>query len=126
MRRKQWRRLLQVRIQETLMGILIFSILFCMYPAPVQAANSPRSIDHAVDLMYAARGFLLEEDIEEGEPTAGGGVFAIRTFAAPDSPAEQILVRLINATKRELADIERACREVRGTFSEAGQECEED
>ncbi len=106
----------------SLVVILMFQLVF---PPVANAADMKRTPEAAIDLMVAARGMLLEEDLDDGSAIAGRGrVFSIRKDVSPESPAEQILVRLINATKGELEEIEQACRELKSSFSEPGQECE--
>ena len=111
------------RILSFLLLITLLPIL--QIPVTGEAADPSRAMEDAMDLMIAAHGILLEEDVDPDAFLPGGAVrFSIRTDVPPNSPADQILVRLINATKRELGDIERACREILNSFVEPGQECE--
>jgi hypothetical protein len=110
-----------------LLLVASITLLISIFPLdPVDAAVSPRSFDESFDLMNAARGILLEEDIEEGDEVARAPVlFSMRADVPANSPADQILIRLINATKRELGELEKACREARRLFSEEEKKCEE-
>lgn len=106
--------------------LIAILILQGALPTVAVAAGPVRSFDDSFDLMVAARGILIEEDSDDGSEIAGGSkAFSIRRDVPPDSPAEQILVRLINATKKQLGDLEQACKEMRNSFSEEGQDCEE-
>jgi len=109
-----------------LIVLLSFFLGATISDALAQSPREKRTMDDALDLMYAARGILLEDDVDEdAQASVGHGLLMVIADVPPNSPAEQILVRLINTTKRELGDVEKACRDLRGSFSEPGQECEE-
>lgn len=113
--------------RKRLMSLLVLSSLAVplLSPLPATGAEPSRQLDDALDLMTAAQGILLEEDQDLEASLPGAAVRTARRAAVPpDSPADQILVRLINATKRELGELERACRALKGSFAEPGQECE--
>jgi hypothetical protein len=111
---------------RVLSAFLLAIFLVGLLPVEYEAADATRTSEDAYDLMVAARGILVEDDIDDGEDIAGGSrVFLIRADVPPGSPADQILVRLINATKKQLGDLEQACKEMRGSFSEGEKDCEE-
>ncbi len=117
-----------LRWMHRLVALIIIASLMApsMMPRSTEGAEYSRELDEALDLMVAAHGILLEEDSDDGNEIAGRGrVFSIRRDVPPESPAEQILVRLINATKKQLGDLEQSCNELRGSFSEGDQDCEE-
>lgn len=112
--------------RNVILVLVALLILQTIYPAPANSAEVERSPEAAIDLMVAARGMLIEDDVDDGEDNAGGGqVFSIRRDVPPNSVADQILVRLINATKKQLGDLEQACNELRGSYDQPGQECED-
>jgi hypothetical protein len=110
----------------SILALIVMIVAQGVFPHLVSAAEVSRSMEESYDLMVVAHGILLEEDVDDGGDIAGGAaVFSIRRDVPPDSPADQILVRLINATKKELGDLEQTCKELRTSFSEEGQECED-
>ncbi len=119
--------MIRIDARRNLLLILIGALVLQWAVPPVAVASGPaRSFEDAYDLMVAARGMLIEEDSDDGSDIAGGSVaFSIRRDVPPESPAEQILVRLINATKKQLGDFEQACKEIRSSSTEGEQECEE-
>jgi hypothetical protein len=111
---------------QIILALLVMILAQNLFPSVAYAAEPSRSIDDSFDLMIAARGILLEDDVDDGGEVAAAPAFYSRRWdVPPDSPAEQILVRLINATKKHLGDLEQACKELRSSFSEGEQDCEE-
>jgi len=115
--------------RRTLTGVFVTLSLLANSAGPALAAGPPpprRPIEDAVDLMYAAQGILLaeEEEVDVASTRVGlmAGLSPIPERA--QNPAEQILVRLINATKEQIRDTKMACRSAANKLEAEGKDCD--
>lgn len=83
-----------------------------------------RTYQESSDLMTAAHGILLEDDEEVAGVGTGLSLSLPRTGRSASDAAEQILVRLINATKEQRNRLDAACRSAGEQLTSGAQACD--
>ncbi len=91
---------------------------------PGQAENSDhRTLEDAAALMYLSDALLLEE-LELDFAASPGGLFALDNNRSPATAAENIINRMIHASKMERNDLDANCRLLVSRYTAEGDDCE--